>query len=130
VTWNVSADRLTSSEWIINITASLRPGWHIYSQYNGDYGPVPTVITLADSEDYVQLGKANELGKPCQFYDSIYEMNIIWFAQQVTFAQKVKLNHPVPSLHGTIDYMTCNDHVCIPLREEFTADLPMTTIEH
>lgn len=125
VTWYVNANRSVNAEYIIDFTASMRTGWHIYSQHLGDGGPIPTVITLDPSDDFIALGKAIEFGDPVKFYDSLYEMEIIWYMKQVCFRQRVKILGPVTSLRGSIDYMACNEHICIPQREEFTVALPV-----
>jgi hypothetical protein len=123
VTWSFNAQRITNSEWIIHISTLLPPGWHIYSQHLAAGGPMPTTINLIANEEYLPVGKALEQGQPIQFYDSLYEMEITWYEQKVTFLQKVKVNCPVPFFQGTIDYMVCSEHVCIPQRKEFMVPL-------
>lgn len=130
VTWTVLARPSGMQEFTIDIKASLRPGWHIYSQYLSEGGPIPTLIIFDHSEDYIPFGHATESGDPVRFYDSLYEMEITRYLQQVSFRQKIKIINAVNSIHGVIEYMTCNEYVCIPQREEFTVDLMTTTTEH
>ena len=130
VTWTFLASPSGMQEFTIDIKASLRPGWHIYSQYLNEGGPIPTLITFDQSQDYIPFGKATEFGDQVRFYDSLYEMEITLYMQQVSFRQKIKIINAVKSIHGAIEYMTCNEYVCIPQREEFTVDLKTTTTEH
>lgn len=130
VSWRFNAQWIRPSEWILRISASMAPGWHIYSQFLADGGPMPTTIRLMESEAYIPLGNAIEEGEPVQFYDSIYETEITWFANDVTFLQRVRLNEFVPIVKGTIDYMACNEYLCIPDRMEFTVPLRASVEKH
>src|SRR5688572_2485259 len=85
VQWRITASRSSNAEWQIDIKASLRPGWHIYSQHINEGGPTPTVIMFDESQDYIILGKVVEVGDPVKFYDSLYEMEITWYMEQVCF---------------------------------------------
>lgn len=88
------------------------------------------MISLSGNDDYMQLGKAIEQGSPIQLYDSIYETEITWFSDYVLFLQNVRLNAPVSRIEGMIDYMACNDHLCIPDRMEFTVPLRASVEKH
>lgn len=126
VSWSFDAERVAQSEWVVCISAALRPGWRIYSQYLAEGGPIPTTIRLLQTDDYLPMGKSSEEGKPVHFYDSLYEMEITWYEERVTFNQRIRLNHGAPSFQGTIDYMACSEHVCIPQRREFSVPLDTT----
>lgn len=41
-------------------------------------------------------------------------MDVIYFENAVVFQQKVKLNKAATTVKGTIEFMVCNDHECLP----------------
>lgn len=119
VVWTFNAERVNGSEWMVLLEATLPPGWHIYSQFMKDDGPMPTSIALEQNGDYVSAGKFEESGKAITHYDRLYEMDITWYTGEVTFLQKVKLLRPVVRIKGTISYMMCSEHQCILQHEDF-----------
>jgi DsbC/DsbD-like thiol-disulfide interchange protein len=123
VTWTYEAERLKPQEWRLKLQASLAPGWHIYSQHLKEGGPIPTLIRTEPNQEYSFVGKAEEKGKPVQFYDSIYEMEITWYAEQVSFVQKIIFDRITSEINGTVEYMVCDSHQCLPQEEKFTINL-------
>jgi DsbC/DsbD-like thiol-disulfide interchange protein len=123
VIWDYKAVPLSKTEVNLLVTASLAPGWHIYSQHLAEGGPPPTRITYLEHRSYRPLGEPKETGNKASFYSDIFEMPIEWYSHTVTFSQRVHLYEPVTAIQGMIEYMTCNDEVCVPARKEFTIDI-------
>jgi DsbC/DsbD-like thiol-disulfide interchange protein len=123
VSWSYAMHRISGHEWIFTTTATLAPGWHIYSQHLGEGGPIPTRITLNPNDDYSLIGTAEEKGKAFHFYDSLYEMNIIRYSGEVSFLQRISMNCMPPEIRGTIEYMVCNNKQCVPHQEQFTVNV-------
>ncbi|MCH5686077.1 hypothetical protein LWM68_18565 [Niabella sp. W65] len=63
VQWNFNAKKINAATYEIHLTASLDPGWHIYSQTTPDGGPVPTKIKFTANPLLVVQGAASETGK-------------------------------------------------------------------
>ena len=93
------------------------------SQFLKEGGPIPTRFTFKGNVDYRIIGDTAEKGKPFVFYDDIYEMEITWYADSVSFSQRIGLNHPVTTIKGKVEYMVCNNQMCIPDEREFTVDI-------
>jgi thiol:disulfide interchange protein DsbD len=119
VTWTLSAEQISRTEIMLKLHASLGRGWHLYSQHMEEGGPIPTRITLAASDDYVPAGGAIEKGDAVKFRDEFYDMDIIWYLNEVSFLQRVKVFQPVNVISGSIAYMICDDHLCIPHQQDF-----------
>ena len=124
VIWEFEAMPTSNDEIILKFTALIANGWHLYSQHINDSGPMPTRFSFASSEDYLLIGKPSESGNAVKFYDDDYATEIIWYSGTVSFIQKVKLAKPVTSVKGTVEFMTCNDHSCIPSRQDFNLQIP------
>lgn len=124
VMWQFEAVSITNREAILKFTAFVSQGWHLYSQHMGENGPMPTRFSFESSEDYILIGQPNEIGNAVRFYDDDYATEIIWYSGTVSFIQKVQLVKPLIAVKGTIEFMTCNDHSCIPSKVDFNLQIP------
>ena len=121
VVWRFEAAPVKGQRTSILITAHLAPGWHLYSQYVKEGGPIPTKFTFDPGKDYILSEGIREKGNYSKkFYDDIYEMEITWYTGIVSFEQGITLNKPGATVKGRVEYMTCNSHVCIPAEREFS----------
>lgn len=113
VKWAYAAKRVSPTEAVVLIKATIDNGWHIYSQYVKDGGPVATEFNFAPSKEYTLVGKPSE-GKPITKYENAFKMNVSYFENAVVFQQRIKLKSPNASVvKGKLTYMTCNDHKCL-----------------
>jgi|SRR5690606_260907 len=119
ITWRFTAEQLNQREAIIKLTAHLAPGWHLYSQHMKEGGPIPTTFTFNRTQDFELIGGTLEQGKAEKFNDEIYEMEIVWYSDSVSFHQRIALYRPEASITGTINYMVCNSQMCLPQEKEF-----------
>jgi hypothetical protein len=123
VQWRFKAEYNNPHEAILTFTASVQSGWHLYSQYLKEGGPLPTHFVFELNEDFVRVGEVEEKGERTTFHDKTYNMEITWYSGVVTFAQKVRLHQPATKIFGKIEYMICSNHVCIPNKQDFYFDL-------
>lgn len=123
VSWTYRLEWINTHGWILTLKASLPPGWHIYSQHPGEGGPIPTRVTVNPGDDYSLIGTAEENGKAFHFYDSLYEMNIVWYSGEVSFLQRISMNRMIPEIRGAVEYLVCNNRQCVPLQEQFTVNV-------
>ena len=123
VTWDLSQERISENEMYLVFDATIEDGWYVYSQKIGDNGPIPTTFEF-DSNDAIEfIGETEEIGKAKTGYDKMFDMDIIKYAKQVTFKQKIKIKANT-SLTGYLTYMSCDDEKCLPpTDEDFSFDL-------
>lgn len=121
VKWSYAAKKISSTEAVVFIKATIDNGWHIYSQHVNDGGPVATSFTFAPSKSYTLVGKPAE-PKPITKYEESFKMNVSYFEKAVIFQQRIKLKSAGQAVvKGKLEYMVCNDHKCLPPDEvEFT----------
>ncbi len=121
VKWSFSSETISDKEAYVNITAKIDAGWHVYSQFIEEGGPIPTSFTFVKSPDYQLLGKTSETPKASSAFDNNFAMQIAWHEKSVVFKQKIKLNKATAVVKGTLEFMVCNDKQCLPPEElEFT----------
>jgi thiol:disulfide interchange protein DsbD len=113
VHWSYGAKKVSNTQAVVFIKATIDQGWHVYSQFVKDGGPVKTTITFAPSKDYATVGATTE-PKPTTVYEKVFSMDVSYFEGSVIFQQKVKLIKGQAIVKGTLEYMTCNNKQCLP----------------
>ena len=113
VHWSYGAKKLNNNEAVIFIKATIDDGWHVYSQYVKDGGPIKTTFTFPASPEYTLVGKTIE-PTPITRNEKVFKMDVSFFEHEVIFQQKIKLKAGQATVKGTLEYMTCNDHQCLP----------------
>ncbi len=117
VKWSYSAKKISDKQYELHITATLDPKWHIYAQDAGE-GPEPTTIRFSANPLVKIDGKVKEAGKLEKTYDPNFKSTLKYYSNTVDFVQKVKLKSSAATVvKGTITYMVCNDHKCLPPKE-------------
>lgn len=116
VTWSYAAKKVSKTEAIIYLKATIDNSWHIYSQDMKDGGPIKTTFTFSPSKDFSLIGKTIE-PKPIKKYESTFKMNVNYFEKAVVFQQKIKLNKATTTVKGVVEFMVCNDTKCLPPEE-------------
>lgn len=123
VTWSYGQKKISKTEAVIFLKATVESGWHIYSQNVKEGGPVKTTITFTPSKDYVKVGATSE-PKAITKFEKSFDMNVSYFEKQVIFQQKIKLNKPTTTVKGKVEFMVCNDSKCLPPTEvEFSVQV-------
>ena len=118
VKWTYSAQKIGKNEANVLIKADIQKGWHLYSQFIEDGGPIPTSFIFSPSKDYQLLGKVSESPKAVIAFDPNFGMKIAWHETQVTFNQKIKTTSDKFTLKGVLEYTVCNDNKCLPPTEQ------------
>lgn len=124
VQWQFNVEHSGNREMLLKITASIAPGWHLYSQFIAEGGPIPTKFTFENADGLDFIGTPEEKGKAFRFHDDIYEMEITWYSGKVDFSQKISITGSLNSFRGKVEYMTCNAHTCVPDTREFVINIP------
>jgi len=113
VTWSYAAKKTSPTEAVIFLKATIDNGWHVYSQFVKDGGPVKTTIKFDPSAAYTLVNKTIE-PKPIKRMEKVFGMEVGFFEHSVIFQQKVKLKAKPATVTGKLEYMTCNDQKCLP----------------
>ena len=118
VKWSYSAQKTGKNEANILIKADIQKGWHLYSQFVEDGGPIPTSFAFSPTKDFNLEGKVSESPKAVTAFDTNFGMKIAWHETQVTFIQKIKTTSTNFTLKGVLEYMVCNNNKCLPPTEQ------------
>ena len=125
--WSLGSDalgrELKSGEQVkVTLTATVEPGWHLYSVDQPEGGPIPTTIKVSDAGKFEITGKIGTLapkitpdknfiidGKPLEtkYFTDNAEFRIDLKAVADTSADAIALD---------VRFQLCNDTYCLPPR--------------
>ena len=114
VKWSYETRQTGENEYELVFKATIEDGWHLYSQFIKDGGPIKTSFNFDTINAIELLGKVEERGELEQDYDPNFEMELKWFSHEVEFVQKVKLKTEGAVAKGWLEFMTCDDQRCLP----------------
>ena len=117
VIWEISYNKLNSE---IHFKAKIKKGWHLYAIYvpSPEDGPLPTSIQFHKKKG-VTLKDSLVQHSPIIKYDKNFGLDLAYYEDTTTFRQPITINKNKGYLNGSIDYMTCNDNMCIPYHYPF-----------
>jgi thiol:disulfide interchange protein len=127
IKWTYSSQKINEKETDLIITAKLEKGWHLYSQFIEEGGPIPTSFKFNTSPNYKLIGKVSESPKAVRAFDKNFGMDIAWHKDQVIFKQRISVINPIETVSGVLEFMVCNDERCLPPAElEFQIPISST----
>ena len=124
VTWTSKVEKISDTEFNLVMDGKIDEGWHVYSQFTPENGPLPAEFKFIDAKGNFELvGKVKETPYKKQ-YNDIFEVDEYYFEKKVTFTQKIKVvNSNLTTIKAKIDFQVCKD-VCINQDNTFTFALP------
>ena len=116
VSWNFTAKKISEKVYEIHMTATLKSGWHIYSQVQPkDAISIPTKFDFTNNPLIAMDGKVKEIGKMEKFHDAATQISANQYAKTVSFVQKISLKVKAKTnITGTVEYQLCDDKKCLP----------------
>ncbi|MHC5354022.1 protein-disulfide reductase DsbD family protein [Myroides sp. LJL115] len=128
--WKSSIEKKSDTEYIITWNATVKEGWHIYSQYTPEGGPLPLEFIYNNQQgNYSLVGEASE-SETATSYNDIFGVDETYFVGDITLVQTISLDHPdVATIQVEVAYQVCEE-VCINQSNLFVYDLKtLTTTE-
>ncbi len=111
--------KLQGDEAEIVFAATIDPGWHVYSTSLGSGGPVSATLHMVKKEGVETIGKLQTRGKEIKQYDRLFDMEVRYFEQAVTFVQKIRFTKQTYDIDCYLEYGACNDESCLPPSEVY-----------
>lgn len=114
VAWSTSVRTLEGGRLELVASAKIDAGWHVYSQFIGSDGPIPTTFMTPDSKDLVVQRPVRE-PKPITEFDKNFGMELAYFSKKVDFVIDAKRkNQKAFTYTAEVDFMVCDDERCLP----------------
>lgn len=112
VKWKFSSKKVGEGQYKLYLSTTIDEGWHLYSQeLQSDDGPIATAFYF-EEDKHEFIGKVLEDGEMITDYDPNFEMDLNYYADQVSFIQEVITKETI--LKGELEFMVCNEVMCLP----------------
>ena len=109
--------QLKEGEAELVFSATIDPGWHVYSTNLGNDGPIAASFNTVKMEGAEPVGKLQARGSEIKKYDKLFDMELRYFEKAVTFVQKIRFTKPQYDIDCYVEYGACNDEACLPPSE-------------
>ena len=119
VLWKTSVEEQGEGVYKIIFKASIEQGWHLYDM--GPYeigGPMATAFEFEPASDYSLEGDMTAEGELIKHFDDVYEMEVGYYENEVTFSQIVKSEQGAV-VKVAAEWMSCNDQNCVNSDKDF-----------
>src|SRR5687768_12412714 len=116
VSWTFTSKKTGDKEYELRMTATIQPGWHLYSQSQPeDAIAQPTTFNFNSNPLLNFEGKVKELGKLEKYKDEKLDISANQYSNKVDFVQRVKIKGKAKTnVTGKLEYQTCDDKKCLP----------------
>ena len=98
----------------IVFTATIDPGWHVYSTDISDDGPTRATFHADKLEGAELVGKLKPRGQVKEEFDEMFGTTLRFFENQGAFVQKIRFTKPKYDISCYLEYGACNDEMCMP----------------
>ena len=114
VSWS-SSDSKKGDILTLTFKAAIDKGWHMYGLDKYEDGPQNTEFTFESLEGAQLVGTPYLVsGKEIKLMDDVFEMELSYFEDAASFAQKLKITGEKYKVAGYVTYMSCSDGSCTP----------------
>ena len=114
VSWS-SSESKKGEELTLIFNAKIEKSWHMYGLQEYKDGPQNTEFTFETLDGVKLVGKPQLVsGKEIKHMDDVFEMELSYFEDAASFAQKLKITGEKYKISGYVTYMSCCDGSCTP----------------
>ncbi len=114
VDWQLTKEKVSDTDYELQMTATMDSGWYIYGTDLAPGGPIPTAITFNEGAGFELIGDLQYPPADVK-YDPNFEMDIPMYGGSVTFIQRVRVLSEGPvNVTGELQFMSCDDQRCLP----------------
>jgi thiol:disulfide interchange protein DsbD len=123
VKWGASIEKKSDSEYLLSFKGAIESGWHVYSQFTPEDGPLPAEFLFHDNKNnYELIGKATE-SETKRAFNEIFGVDEIFFSDKVVFTQLIKqINPDKETIQVELSYQVCKEN-CISETKYFEFNL-------
>ncbi len=119
VKWTYSVVRNSPTEAELQLKATIKDNWHLYSQNTKGF-ELPIEFTFVPSANYQLVGKVTE-PKATSHFDSSAMDYVRYFSKKVVFKQKIKISDAKKNfkIAGSISGQACIEGRCTQVKDNF-----------
>ncbi|QSS98283.1 thioredoxin family protein [Psychroflexus sp. ALD_RP9] len=117
ISFSSDVSQVNDSVYTIKVTAKMLESWHLPSQRPlkpDEIGPEPTELNFTfNASDFQLIGETIE-PEGIEAYDEIFQADLKYFEDEVTFKQQIKVINPNATLNLELLFSVCDDEKCLP----------------
>ena len=98
----------------IVFSATIDPGWHVYSTDITDDGPTRATFHADKLEGVELVGKLQPRGNVKEQYEEMFGTTLRFFEERGAFVQKIRFTKPKYIISCYLEFGACNDEMCMP----------------
>ena len=91
ITFKQEMKSISDTEAELIFSATIEPGWHVYSTELGDGGPISASFHIEQIAGAALDGKLKAVGNEISAFDPLFDMKVRYFEKSAQFVQRVKL---------------------------------------
>jgi len=104
---------------VIELSAAVQEGWHVYGLAQLPGGPTPLRVTL-DTNAFVQTAGAPTGSSPVKKHDTAFDLDTEVYNGRFDLHLQAQINQHSPAgrnlIPVSVRFQACNDRVCLPPR--------------
>ncbi|MCB9273813.1 MAG: thioredoxin family protein [Lewinellaceae bacterium] len=117
--WSFTSKQVSDTEFDLIFKAKIDEGWKTYSPYQkyGDdvIAPTPTGFYFDEGDHFATQGDITESGNRHEAREPLFDNIVVaYFKKSATFTQRVKLKDASKPITGYLEFMACNEEMCLP----------------
>jgi thiol-disulfide isomerase/thioredoxin len=109
---NASAPVKAGNRFVVELTAQIENGWHLYSTERVEGGPTPTRISLPSGQSFEIAGQIDSPA-PRSSYDPNFQLATDYYEGSVLFTIPVRALANSNKLSVQVRYQTCTQAICL-----------------
>ena len=119
VKWSMEQLHVSGDEFDLLFNANMEKNWVIYSQFTDEGGPNPTSFNFDEGPHFEKIGPVKEEGNKKEGKERLFgDVNVVKFVGgHAPFRQRIKVLDYSKPITGYLEFMTCNDELCLPPTE-------------
>ena len=128
VKWTTKIEKKSENNYLLTFNGVIESGWHMYSQFTPDGGPLPLEIIFKNQKGNFNLvGKAKE-GKTTTAYNDVFEVNETFFVKTALIQQEIGITNPkIKTVEVDLNYQVCKES-CINIEKNFSFIVPTSNV--
>ena len=119
--WSANITMTPDNNGVITLDAQIDDGWHLYGLDLPDGGPNKTTISFTLPEGVSLDGDLIPSETPIEKFDDIFQMPLSWWASNVSFTQKIKIQDSAEkplNISVSVNFQGCDNQTCIAPKTE------------
>ena len=127
VKWTTKIEKKSETNYILIFNGVIEEGWHMYSQFTPDGGPLALQVIFKNQKgNFNLIGKAKE-GKTTTAYNDVFEVNETFFVKNAQIQQEITILNPkLSKIDVALNYQVCKE-ACVNQEKNFSFTIPIAS---